>query len=141
MKYIKLSLILLLLAVVTDVVVANAGVIYQRITVIEFLKKRDVTYTKYFEKKDEYYNPSYKNELTYTGLTDPCNNCEIEVRAYEENGDQSRSIIVKMGEQKNFTGTVQNAGNWRLSVKRYDFTLLDTNTKGYWYLNSSGIVN
>ncbi len=141
MKYLKISVSVLLLAIITNFTIANAGVIFSRITVIEFLEKDKVNYTQYYEKNNLSYSPTYENVDTFTSLTNPCPNCKILVRALEENGDQTAGLLTVMGKKYMFLDTAPVPGNWRLSVQRYDFTLLNTTTKGYWYLNETGLVN
>lgn len=140
MKYIKLSLTVLLLAIVTNFVMVKAGVIYSRLTIIEFLTKQETNYTRYFEKND-WFVPSYENVDTFTSLTNPCPKCVILVRAHEKGGDATAGLLTKMNNTYTFSNTSPVPGEWRLSLSRYDATLLNTTTKGYWYLNENGNIN
>ena len=58
MKFLKLSILFLLFSIIINFIVVNAGVIYRRINVIEFLEGTNTTYTNYYEKND-WSNPKY----------------------------------------------------------------------------------
>lgn len=76
MKYLKFSIAILLVAIITNMICAKAGVIYRRICVIEVLKKQETSYTSYYEKND-YSNPIYENIESITSLSNPCDDCRI----------------------------------------------------------------
>ncbi len=139
MKYLKISFAILLIAIITNMIIAKAGVIYRRIGVIEVLTKQESNYTSYYEKND-FSNPTYENIESITTLSNPCADCKILVKMRtKDDKDASNGLITKMGTTHIFQGTAPKPDNWRLSVQRYDFTLLETTTKGYWFLNDQGI--
>lgn len=139
MKFLKLSVLFLLFAFITNLIAVNAGVIYRRINVIEFLDKMEPFYTEYYEK-NEWYNPTYNHLEVFTSLHNPCNGCKIIIKMENENGDASRGIMPVLNESYVFTGGgVAQPGNYRLSMYRSDWTLLKTTMRGHWFLNEKGI--
>lgn len=138
MKFLKLSILFLLFAIITNLIVVNAGVIYRRINVIEFLDKMKPSYTNYYEKND-WSNPTYEHLEMFTELHYPCNSCQIVINMRNENGDASPGIMPAIGKTYAFTGTVAQPGNYRLSMYRFDWTLLQTTMRGHWFLNEQGI--
>ena len=136
----------MLIAILTNATLAFAnekGVIFKRITVIEEIKKGETVYTNYYTKND-WTTQRYKNVYTYTGLTDPCEKCIIQVRGYRKTDtgkdDASTARGTIMGLEYIFENS-EYPGEWKLSLQRHDATLLTTMTKGEWFLNPNGIEN
>lgn len=146
MKLTKISLVVLLLAIIMNATLAFAdskGVIYKKITVIEEIKKGATVYTNYFTKND-ISTQRYKNVYTYTGLTDPCEKCIIQIRGYRKTDSGSDDASTGRGTIMGLEYTIENSeylGEWKMSLQRHDATLLSTMTRGEWYLNRSGIEN
>lgn len=139
MKFLKLSILFLLFSIIINFIVVNAGVIYRRINVIEFLEGTNTTYTNYYEKND-WSNPKYEHLEMFTNLHNPCNNCKIVIKMHNDANSSSSGIMPTIGSKYVFTGGgVAQPGNYRLSMYRQDWTLLQTTMRGYWFLNEQGI--
>lgn len=136
MKFLKYAVLILLVAVVTDMALVSAYSSQSGIGISYTLNGNTATYTQYMTKIN-LLPQTYRNGSMDTALTHPCSNCKLAVRAHNENGDMSSAITMVMGETKTFNSptSVNMEGNYRLEIWRYDFTLLDTYHNGYWTIN------
>ena len=75
------------------------------------------------------------NSNTFTALTNPCPNCQI-VYKLKAGVEQRGSAVTTMGHTYNLGSASVYTDDYRLEAARFDFTLLNTNTYGTWYINS-----
>lgn len=138
MKYFKISMITLIVAVIANVAITIAGTnaVVKSLTLNYALDKNNSSYTGYYEK-ETYDYMTYKHNKSYTWLTNPCNDCIVSVRLYAENGSYSSAYLTTM----NHTYTLNDNEAWawptryELKLTRYDSTLLTTNHEAVWYIN------
>lgn len=139
MKYFKISMITLIVAVIANVAITIAGTnaVVKSLTLNYELDKNNYSYTGYYEKENLNYM-RYKHNKSYTWLTNPCNNCNIAVRIYASNGAYSNPYFTYMG--NTYTLDDEEAWSWperyELRITRYDATLLTTNHEAVWYINN-----
>lgn len=141
MKVFKYSLMVLALAVVTNVTLARAD-----ITLTGNQKSiMDQTKLYYNAKsgatdavvKDDLATQYFKNLSTFTTYTNPCNDCKIKAFMEERvNGTWSNVRSTKdtmVGEKKAFTGnTSESEGTFRIKMKRSDITAAWTYVTWEW---------
>ncbi len=127
MNFIKYSIVVLFVAIITDVALVFAYPSPSVVAVLMDLKGNNSQNTAY-KTKTINSKQYYKNYSAITWLTNPCTKCEISTRAND-------TIITKMGETKYFTMNSYYTGDYRLILKRNDMSALTTNHTGEWYIN------
>ena len=138
MKFLKYALITLILAVITDLTLVFAYDTGAVQSIHPELSGNNTYYTSYYTKTYET-RQRYYNESTYTGLTNPCPDCKVQIRLHTDDGDFSIAYLSKTGSNTRFTDSTvwYLPNNYRLSLKRFDFSLLTTYHFGLWYVNSA----
>lgn len=129
MKFIKLSLIVLLVAICTDMCLTYAK--YDVYTYFEISAGGSDTSATWY-KEDES-NQTYTNDNTETTITKPCSNCKIGVRGYSNSYGSTTTGVAKMGQ----TVYLENSGYkdyYYLKATRIDTTLVKTKTGGTWHI-------
>ncbi len=137
MKFLKLAVITLAVAVVTDYALTQAYTNQSGVGILLDLVKNEHQDTSVREKTN-YSTQTYENFASSTPLTSPCPKCQIATRLHcVDTGDTIGAIITVAGETKDFNiNTVnQNPGNYYLEVWREDWTLLETHHSGQWMFN------
>lgn len=74
-----------------------------------------------------------------TVITNPCPNCQFVVRTYDYYGNEGAlGSTIKLYETKDFIGHDGSSqpGQYKLKIKRADFTLLTTTFGANWYYDS-----
>lgn len=75
------------------------------------------------------------NRKTYTAITNPCSSCKVGIKL--KAGSEQRGFATsQMGNTVSLGTYSQIEDNYKLSMARYDFTLLTTYSFGTWYINS-----
>ncbi len=136
MKFIKYALIIFAVAVMTDVVITKAYASPTQVTIVQELDKNNKSWTAY-KTKNTSTTQTYYNDKSYTWLTNPCPDCKVAVRVYNENGDVGVTRITTTGETKslNEPTSLSAPGNYRLAIWRYNATALSTHHQGVWKIN------
>lgn len=139
MKFIKISMVILVLGVITNIAIVKAvetrGVdTPELVYVYEELKRNEPKDMSVHWKKVNEANQLYSHGTTETTMTKPCPKCQIKVFAKNEIGGATSAAITVMGQQK-YLETGGYAGMWYLNLQRFDSTLLTTKTGGTWTLN------
>lgn len=138
MKFIKYGIIIVIVAVVTNILVsfASSSSIVYTLTVNYNLDKGNMTRTPWIEKVDYTY-PTYEHLLSRTILTNPCTSCKILAKPYDDDGDVYVGVVTVMGETQTFRDptSISSPNNYSLGIQRLDPTLLDTFHSGIWTVN------
>ncbi len=134
MKFIKYSLIILIAAIIlnTGIVLASTtpSIHYLIPTLIRNKTQNTSTLTK-----NRGLNQGYKTVENHTTLTSPCPNCVISTTL---DGPYTKEAITTTSKdkRKNFNDKSGFSGNYYITIKRSDKTVLNTRHSGEWYLNS-----
>lgn len=138
MKFIKYSLILLTVACFLNFLCAYAYPDIYGTVLIRDLVRNEGQYTGIFTKHT-ISKQTYETYETYTSLTNPCPNCQVAVTLHNMNGDASGAVLAKIGAVKDLitVGTSTGIpGDYRLYLKRLDFTALNTHHTAHWVINA-----
>ena len=92
-----------------------------------------VDVTNYYQKS-EIISQSVRISYAATGLTSPCNNCEIANRVVSNLGDKSAVLYLTMdsGESAWTQVTADASQDWKLQQIRVGVTLLKTEVSAVW---------
>ncbi len=136
MDFIKYSLVILGVAILSSVAITSArdAKIVPEIGVNYILKKNNAQWSNY-HTKETVSSQRYYNDDTFTVLTNPCSTCKIETKLYLSGSQVGGTLITTKGQTKNFGDVSSYLGTYRLSLKRYDYSPLDTHHFGYWKIN------
>lgn len=129
MRFIKISLIVLVVAIITDLGMAEAK--FDVYTYFE-IPAGKTAYSDSYAKKDES-NQTYTNNNTATTITSPCPNCKIGVKGISTYHGTTTVGITKAGE----TAYLENSGyvdTYYLQATRIDYTAVRTKTGGTWHI-------
>ncbi len=133
MKYLKITLFILLIALISNLIITEAKV--RSIVVSYKLEKNTPVITSKFNKSS-YSVQEYENTHTSTSLHNPCKNCVISVRVYNSSTDYSTAVLTKMGHTYEVGRTTHAVpGNHKLKIARSDKTYLNTEHSALWYID------
>ena len=133
MKYLKITLFILLIALISNLIITEAKV--RSIVVSYKLEKNTPVITSKFNKTS-YSVQEYENTHTSTSLHNPCKNCVISVRVYNSSTDYSTAVLTKMGHTYEVGRTTHAVpGNHKLKIARSDKTYLNTEHSALWYID------
>lgn len=104
-----------------------------------FKNYNSMVYTGYMKKTDYTHNKLNLDKV-WTAITDPCTNCKIIIKPFNQNGDYYEGLVTSMGhtvEWHNQDGFSQ-PGIFRLGFARSDWTIgnLATKVSFTWYINN-----
>ena len=136
MKYIKYSLIILVIAIMTDIYFVSATV-YPTVGIALTLTKNQPYTTSLYEKNNNNCQ-TYEHTYSFTAITDPCTDCQILVTPKNSSGETFTSYLTKMNNTYVFTknsGLTCQPGNYKISIKRNDTTLMNTSHSAAWNIN------
>lgn len=146
MKFLKYSVITLLVAVITDLSLVAASYPTPSATVTGFVDlpaNKTPVYTRWLTKNKNGFQ-TYYNSYTSTWLNNPCQNCQVATKPHNEAGVTWDGFATKMGDTQQFTHNIatvlsspydETYNNYRLSMFRADSTLLTTSHSGIWTIN------
>lgn len=147
MKFIKYSIISLLVAVATDATLVAATKYPTPPTtfIIEQLAANgSVVYTRWLTKNVNGAQ-TYYNTYTATWLNSPCKKCQVAVKPYIENGDSWEGFFSTMDMTHEFNNNMSYVhdelifgeayNNYRLGINRVGPTLLTTYHNAEWTIN------
>lgn len=106
---------------------------------VKYFRNYDsLVYTNYMKKTDYTHNKLDLDKV-WTALTNPCTNCKIIIKPFNQNGDFYEGLITSMGhtvEWHNQDGFSQ-PGIFRLGFGRNDWTVgnLGTKVSFTWHIN------
>ncbi len=141
MKYLKYSLLLLLIAIITDVTFAGA------LTDIAEHKNRVLKKNE----TDSYYSGAYVKDTwtiqafelleAKTSLTNPCSSCVVvaSLKYGLEGTEGSGGVFAKAQDGLHDflePSSCSSPGTYRINAWRYDITLLNTTIHYKWYINA-----
>lgn len=145
MKFLKYSVLILTLAIVTDFALASAYSSPAMVDVSPTLSATGVYTSNTFTKNTgQSVRQAYEHFSSITALTNPCPNCQIgtRIRAYiinplsgEITEEYPEGIKTRMGDVSYFNDIVNYEGDNLVYVWRHDFTTLKTYHSALWYLN------
>lgn len=135
MKFMKYSLIVLLISIAVESSLVFAYTSPTSTTISIELSKNTSKYTSY-KTKNTYTTQSYNHTFSGTVLTSPCDSCKIMAKPYTADGDTFSGVLTTMGVTKNFPDDFsKQPGDYRLNIWRYDSTLLTTEHTAVWTIN------
>ena len=150
MKYFKLSLVILAVAIISSSIAPRAIVAVKKILYSVELSGDSVYKSERYFPKEDGYTPKYEHNTSLTVLTNPCPKCQIQTKIFlqgKETDDTSTAVVTTMGTTATFTAasfslpfalaTPENPQWYRINLKRFDFTILKTSHTGYLWLNPS----
>ncbi len=136
MKFLKISFLTLIIAIIADMSIAFA---YSTVSGTVFsleLDKNNAEWTDY-RTKNTWSTMTYEHLNSFTWLTNPCPKCKVAAKPYTENGDIGVAVVTVTGDKKGFTNPTnfQTPDNYRLNIWRFDTTLLTTYHGSQWMIN------
>ena len=131
--YLKLSLILMSFGIALSILEAKGYVTPPSTSYSVTLKGSNNNYKTDYRTKNTTVEQKYYNAGSVTNLTPDCTNCKIGVQLCDKNGGIS-TIITQKGDLKKFKYSEQY-GDYYLNIYRADFTLINTQHIGTWYIN------
>lgn len=135
MKLLKYSFITLIVALAVEGILVSAYSSPSSMQISKQLEANKLQYTGYVTK-NTWVKQTYYNRDTYTPMTNPCPNCKISAKIWSDTGTSSGEIITTKGQTKGTSETGTNSpGNYRVAIKRSDFTLLTTYHFATWNIN------
>lgn len=133
MKYLKISLAVLLVAIIGDIILTDAAT--SQILISVTLNKKESYTTKAWEK-ETFAIQKYEHSTSITVLNNPCEDCEVLVQVWNSDKDWSASTITKMGNTYKVGRTTHSVpGTHKLKIRRFDATLLKTNHIAIWHID------
>lgn len=130
MKFLKLSLIALIVAIAVDFSLVYAYSSPSQSLISMELNNNDSKNTSFITKNVEKLQ-RYKSTSNITWLNNPCTDCKTATTLYGSN-----TLTMTMGNTKTFNDYSYFLGDYRLTIKRSDVTLLTTSHIGTWYVKS-----
>jgi len=94
--------------------------------------------------KETWVMQRFKHVASSTTITNPCPNCQLAIKLVkvDDNGNYENTfpaIYTVSGEEKDLqAGSVSQPGNYRLTVVRKDFTLVNTTAAYNWKIDFTG---
>lgn len=139
MKFIKYSLILFAIAVITDLTLISAYSAPVSQVLYYDIPRGDTIVSSYYTKNYSAVVPQYyENTETWTALTDPCSDCRIVASVKNERQDKLFTVnSITMGHLKSFGSGSSSLDNYNAHIYRSDGTLLTTSHIGVWYINTA----
>ena len=137
MKFLKYSLLVLVLAIAADFCLVSALTEDASATYISetIEPNEDYSYTAYMNKTKES-QQSYYNMDTYTTITNPCPKCVIAVKFQKNDGDHCERAVVQGQTVYAQLTSFALPGKYRIGLRRSDLTLVTTYTFGLWTWNA-----
>ena len=133
MKYLKVTLAVLLLAIIcnaTGVFATSSPIMVS----LKLLKNKD-TYTSYRQKDDDTVQ-KYEHSWSATDITRPCPNCMVQVTLINSSGKiacTGCSVTTKM--ENTYSLLDSTPGRYKLILSRQDFTIWNTDHVGTWHID------
>ena len=137
MKFIKYSLLILLIAIASDALLVFAYPSPPYMSIIEQLQQNSISETDW-RTKNTWTAQTYQNTDTFTWLTNPCLNCQICAKPEDIGGDMYVGVVTKQGQTKQFTDptSISSPNDYKLKIWRVDTTLLTTYHYAKWTINA-----
>ncbi len=142
MKILKYSFAILVVSMIANVAMASAAATLrpdQWGVSGQSTVPKDKAVNTIAVKKERLGTQNFYNDYAETGLTSPCKNCKFiatlqrDVDGKWKNTQESSEL--KMDQRYYYTGnTTEATGTYRISIKRSDWTLLETTLIWDWYV-------
>ena len=88
-------------------------------------------------RKDDWTTQRIYLSYASTSLANPCNSCQYAIRAIDDGGDWSSSIVLKIAThgQLDAKETQASPGRYNLQAMRSDVTLMSSRITGTWWID------
>jgi len=136
MKFLKYSIIILVVAVVTNYTLASAYASPSTVAIIVDLEKNEEQWTEY-KTKTTWSTQTYEHISSITWLSNPCNDCLVRTISCQENGDCSGAVTTIAGQTRRIDNptSINVPHNYRLNLKRDNWSALTTHHNARWNIN------